>query len=210
MLLKKKLNQNCNLCKTHKRLFSETTVAYNVEFDDTTDKIHCRDSSDKTLMCESSNILHVNINLNERPLFNCEICLKSFSYKSEFKYHMPCRSNKKPFECYVCKKKYKFQKVMINHFRRTHSDELKTVSSSNVLPVRTNTNEYPLFKCEICLKSFSYESEFKYHMPCHSDEKPFECNVCRKKFKLKKCMINHIRRIHPNEFKTLKSSVLLV
>ena len=53
------------------------------------------------------------------------------------------------------------------------------------------------YECEICgivLKN-SFPSQIQYHMKIHDESKPFECNVCDKRFKRKEHLKTH-QRIH--------------
>jgi uncharacterized Zn-finger protein len=47
------------------------------------------------------------------------------------------------------------------------------------------------FKCHICGKEFSKSSQCKRHVKCHSDDKPFLCNLCSSSFnvEVRKCSI---------------------
>ena len=57
-------------------------------------------------------------------------------------------------------------------------------------------------KCEICLKIMCKSSlgpqALGKHMRIHNDERPFECNVCAKKFHTKENLTAH-KRIHTGE-----------
>ena len=49
------------------------------------------------------------------------------------------------------------------------------------------------FRCEICQKSFSRESDLKVHAIVHQDEKPFKCDQCSKSFTRFSTLKEHIR-----------------
>ena len=47
--------------------------------------------------------------------------------------------------------------------------------------MRIHTNEKP-FECDVCEKRFRESGNLKVHMRIHTNEKPYECDVCDKSF----------------------------
>ncbi|XP_026482270.1 zinc finger protein 710-like [Ctenocephalides felis] len=48
------------------------------------------------------------------------------------------------------------------------------------------------FECEICHKTFKLTKQLKAHMIAHSEERPFKCDVCHKTYKQLGHLKNHM------------------
>lgn len=48
------------------------------------------------------------------------------------------------------------------------------------------------YQCSFCLYSTSNKFDMKKHMPVHTGERPFECNVCGKRFSRKDTLKSHM------------------
>ena len=48
--------------------------------------------------------------------------------------------------------------------------------------MRIHTNEKP-YECDVCEKRFRESGTLKTHMRIHTNEKPYECDVCEKRFR---------------------------
>ena len=52
-------------------------------------------------------------------------------------------------------------------------------------------DESKAFKCDVCLKLFSNQKDFKRHYRIHTGEKPLACQICDKKFAVKGDLVQH-------------------
>lgn len=49
------------------------------------------------------------------------------------------------------------------------------------------------FECDVCGKSFSWNSNLKQHKVIHTGEKKFECDICGRRFGRKSYLASHLR-----------------
>ena len=66
------------------------------------------------------------------------------------------------------------------------------------LDLKKDSNGY--FNCTECGYKTSHSRNFENHHRCHTDEKPFGCKLCRKRYSSKWACIEHIRA-HDDRFK---------
>ena len=116
----------------------------------TGDKLHSQ-------VCYSNN-LKKQVKPNDKT-FECDVCLKVFSCKSELTTHYRTHTREKPFACQICDKKFSVKCNLVRH-QATHSD----VKS---------------FKCSICHEGrfFKIKSHLSNHMFYHYEPK-FSCSRC--------------------------------
>ena len=59
---------------------------------------------------------------------------------------------------------------------------------------RIHSNEKP-YQCDVCNKKFTEKGIIVKHHRIHSNEKPYQCDVCDKQFTRRDCLAKH-QRIH--------------
>lgn len=99
----------------------------------------------------------------------CDICGREFTTNNNLQVHRVIHSpeSRRIFECYMCQKRYFIRKSLSTHILMTH------------------VNEGREFKCDVCGKEFSWRSRFSRHKKIHTNDFPFDCPHCEKKFRFK-------------------------
>lgn len=111
------------------------------------------------------------------PNFECYLCKKIFRYNSSLKFHFEYHTSE-PLLCMICGQSYRGKNFHNHMLRHNNLDENK-------------------FQCNICHRKFMVEQSLSLHYRrLHTDSCPEVCNVCSKQFKLKKDLNRHIRKFH--------------
>ena len=105
-----------------------------------------------------------------------------------FTRHGLTHANEKPFKCITCGTCYRTMVALRLHARK-HIATVRHV-------------------CPICMRNFVLISSWKNHMCTHTDERPYECSQCEKRFKKKGTLTVHIQEketltVHTQEKGTL-------
>ncbi|XP_063317023.1 zinc finger protein 500-like [Pelmatolapia mariae] len=112
-----------------------------------------KNSVDKSVTSEQAGV---------KKIVTCDICGKTFKFKSHMEQHYRVHTTQKPYACQTCGKCFIQSGVLSVH-------------------MRTHTGEKP-YSCERCGKRFRHNCSFLAHMRSHTGEKPYPCNVCGNRF----------------------------
>jgi hypothetical protein len=72
----------------------------------------------------------------------------------------------------------------------------ETKKSEEKKPRKLGKKEPKIHKCYICDKVFRGLNDLRKHLRIHSDERPYQCQHCMKKFRQGGCLKNHIASQH--------------
>lgn len=110
-----------------------------------------------------------NIHIKEKS-YVCDICDRAFSLANTLRDHRYLHSEERSFKCDVCDKKFK-NPAAVRHHKRIHSGKK--------------------FNCDLCDASYTRPSNLKSHKLVHSGEYPFQCSICKKKFRERRYYKDH-------------------
>ncbi|GBM73295.1 Zinc finger protein 182 [Araneus ventricosus] len=100
--------------------------------------------------------------LQKKNMFQCNLCHKSFGFKSWLAIHYRSHLKLRPYTCELCGRSFARKQVLRCHYR-------------------THTGEKP-YCCDICGKNFTQKSNLIMHNRKHLNEKLCECYMCKKIF----------------------------
>lgn len=140
---------------------------------------YTKTASDINEKCKNKDRRHESSKQFDIPQ-NCNLCGKDFLNKLAWERHNEYHAiGLLPdiYECDICGRKIKLKKDLLNHMRRTHSNE-----------------RYP---CTLCGKQFTRACYVSIHMKMHKEIRPFQCDVCGKTFVMSGALTSH-KRFHDN------------
>jgi uncharacterized Zn-finger protein len=101
--------------------------------------------------------------------YKCTECDRMFFSKYDLTKHMDTHSEKKPFSCQICQKQFSRANLLQRH-EKIHREELR-------------------YGCPHCDREFFTTEELEKHEEAvHKAVKPFQCNICNKRFTYKQGM----------------------
>ncbi|CAL9682797.1 unnamed protein product [Knipowitschia caucasica] len=127
----------------------------------------------------------------------CPVCEKTFLRAAAMRRHLETHSENRElkYKCGNCDKSFRDQYDMTRHNMRVHekadvgSPVLAEDSDSNTSPSSENKH------CVLCGKYFARFVDMERHMKSHSEDRPYSCTFCKKKFKNPYVLKRHQNKI---------------
>ena len=120
---------------------------------------------------------------------SCNLCNATFSVQRELKRHLAKMhknlDDERKYICDICRKSYKRQGNLDNHQQVDHGIEKEASTQNNIK------------LCSLCSKYFTGMQSLKCHLRrIHGNQENVICSDCRKCFKDKNCLNNHVKNVH--------------
>ncbi|XP_015922622.1 zinc finger protein 14-like [Parasteatoda tepidariorum] len=151
--------------------------------------------------------LHGIVHMDKKP-FKCVDCHFGFNNKTYLKRHYLKHIEEKPYKCDKCPISFTRKIALQKHeFAHKSSDEYKCQNCFvNFISFQDLHNHYrvkhprtkPYYICYICLKVIRHKQSFFRHCRLHTNDRPFKCKYCDKKYTLKYDLHKHHKNCHPN------------
>lgn len=141
--------------------------------------------------------------------FPCKQCNERFPYWELKVKHMSEKHGqaKQSYPCKECGMVFYQRCARYQHFKATHTEDLKCHICNKTFPVRQRLIEHGFkhsgerpYKCNICEASFDTVKNHRQHVKIHDDSKKLGCPVCAKLFVDRTKIKYHVSKQHPDVF----------
>uniref|UniRef100_A0A1A7Y3W8 Zinc finger protein 473 n=1 Tax=Iconisemion striatum TaxID=60296 RepID=A0A1A7Y3W8_9TELE len=128
----------------------------------------------------------------------CPVCNKTFLRAAAMRRHQEIHNEKRDFKykCSSCDKRFRDQYDLNRHTMRVH--EKGEFSNSINDEDLEDPNAFEIMEnktCLLCGKYFAREVDMERHMKSHSEDRPYKCSFCQKRFKNPYVLKRHEREI---------------
>ncbi|XP_038071910.1 zinc finger protein 729-like [Patiria miniata] len=119
--------------------------------------------------------------------FSCEECGAKFSQECYLVHHMKQHSREESLQCKYCDHTYLIPAKLAQHISVMHPKHA---------PPPREKHQKQSFICATCGTAFKTMHTYQRHLATHVDERPYECNLCKEKFKYLTSLGNHKLQVH--------------
>lgn len=139
----------------------------------------------------------------------CPVCDKSFLRAAAMRRHLETHSETRElkYKCCNCDKRFRDQYDMTRHNMRVHEKEGAGSSPPAEDSADPDTTQSENKHCVLCGKYFARSVDMERHMKSHSEDRPYSCPYCKKKFKNPYILKRHQSKICKNRDLQKTSSV---
>ncbi|CAG9565513.1 unnamed protein product [Danaus chrysippus] len=186
---------SCKLCEYHTRNFSKLII-HNQQKHTETPRFEC-DHCGKITGSRGAIAKHLEIHGDKK--FGCEVCGYATFTVEVMRRHVLTHVREKPYKCDICGQSY-IQKVQLQrHLEKHTGNQCNICSKSFDSKIKLIVHEImhkgepllcPYSNCDT--KKFKDANDLASHIKMHLNEKPFECEVCNKRFNLEVNMRRHM------------------
>ncbi|KAM4615172.1 uncharacterized protein ACJ7VT_010371 isoform 2-T2 [Polymixia lowei] len=129
----------------------------------------------------------------------CPICSKTFLRATAMRRHQEIHFENRQlrYKCPNCDKRFRDQYDMSRHNMRVHEKEEEIIDEpKNQASEGPSTSETQESKnCSLCGKYFARRVDMDRHMKSHSEDRPYKCAYCEKRFKHPYVLKRHQKEI---------------
>nr|XP_020469342.1 zinc finger protein 585A-like [Monopterus albus] len=128
----------------------------------------------------------------------CPVCSKTFLRAAAMRRHQEIHSVNRDlrYKCDNCDKRFRDHYDMNRHNMRVHEKEEMSGNTTEGDPGDPSTSQLSENKnCTLCGKFFARQVDMERHMKSHSEDRPYQCSFCEKKFKNPYVLKRHQKEI---------------
>uniref|UniRef100_A0A8D8A961 Zinc finger protein 235 n=1 Tax=Culex pipiens TaxID=7175 RepID=A0A8D8A961_CULPI len=120
-----------------------------------------------------------------RSKIECPECDEKFLHQARYDYHYAVKHKSEEVPCDICGKRLKHRNLLQAHIRKAHNSR---------------------YECSQCGKFLQSKYALETHMRIHTNEKPFGCELCGERFRIKVLMKRHLANVHNVQLEEMEAA----